>query len=240
MFRQFEEGTRLSENYRLRFFPIWTTYTHHGNTAVLLSQNVALAAAAQVRGDAGAIHLAEKQMQWVFGANPFSQTQMYGEGYDFPMIYAYNEGDVVGSLPVGMDCLRNDEPFWSQSNHSTFKEVWVVPVARFLWNVAHFGLPDALAPHAGSGEEGFHVDVTAAGSGSGRARVTATVEGAGQHTLELRLHNGRARNGTKRLNLKDGRAQVVTWDVTVTDPASPWVGVVVPDGDPEKRVEVGG
>lgn len=245
MMKQFEEGTRLSENYRLRFFPVWTTPTHHGNTAVLLSQNVALAAASEVRRDLGAIHLAEKQMQWVFGANPFSQSQMYGEGYDFPMIYAYNEGDVVGSLPVGMDCMRNDEPFWSQSNHSTFKEVWVVPVARFLWNVAHFGLPGEPVPLPGevteeTGGMRFTVEATPIGSGRDRVRVTVTAEGAGRHAVALRLFNGRVRGASKNLTLREGRTQVVTWDVQIADPASPWVGVVVPDGDLDKRVEVGG
>jgi hypothetical protein len=144
MLRQFQEGTRLTDEYHLRIFPIWTTRTHHGNTAVQLSQTLALVAASQIRSNLSLENLAAMQLQWVFGGNPFSQSLMYGEGYDYPPLYAYNPGDIVGSLPVGMDCVRNDEPFWSASNHSTFKEIWVVPVNRFLWNAVYLAMPASV------------------------------------------------------------------------------------------------
>ncbi len=144
MLRQFEEGTRLTDEYHLRIFPIWSTRTHHGNTAVLLSQTLALVAASQIRSNLPLEDLAATQLQWVLGGNPFSQSFMYGEGYDYPPLYAYNPGDIVGSLPVGMDCVRNDEPFWSASNHSTFKEIWIVPVSRFLWNTVYLAMPASV------------------------------------------------------------------------------------------------
>lgn len=141
MLRQYEDGVRLSDHYRLRMFPIWSTKTHHGNTAVQLSQSMALVASSELQNDPSLEDLARAQLQWVFGGNPFSQTIMYGQGYDYPPLYAYNPGDVVGSLPVGFECVKNDEPYWSASNHSTFKEIWVVPVNKFLWNVAYLGMP---------------------------------------------------------------------------------------------------
>lgn len=141
MLRQFNEGTRLTDEYHLRIFPVWTTSTHHGNTAVHLSQTLALVAASQIQNNFSLENLAATQMQWVFGGNPFSQSFMYGEGYDYPPLYAYNPGDIVGSLPVGVDCVRNDQPFWSASNHSTFKEIWIVPVNRFLWNTLYLTMP---------------------------------------------------------------------------------------------------
>lgn len=136
MLKQFYEGCKLSEEYYLRNFPIWTTRSHHGATAIQLSQTLALTTAARLRNNLELENLVMKQMQWVLGCNPFSQSLMYGEGYDFQTLYSYNPGDIVGSLPVGFDCVKNDEPFWSMSNHSTFKEVWIVPVSRFLWNTA--------------------------------------------------------------------------------------------------------
>ncbi len=141
MLRQFNEGTRLTEEYHLRMFPIWTTKTHHGNLAVHLSHTFALTTASQLRNSILLENLVAKQFQWVFGGNPFCQSLMYGEGYDYPPLYAYNPGDIVGSLPVGIDCVKDDEPFWSASNHSCFKEIWVVPVSRFLWNAAYLGMP---------------------------------------------------------------------------------------------------
>ncbi len=144
MLRQFQEGTRLTDEYHLRIFPIWSTKTHHGNTAVQLSQTLALVAASQIRNNLSLEDLAATQLQWVFGGNPFSQSLMYGEGYDYPPLYAYNPDDIVGSLPVGMDCVRNDEPFWSASNHATFKEIWIVPVSRFLWNAVYLAMPASV------------------------------------------------------------------------------------------------
>lgn len=144
MLRQFEEGARLTDEYHLRMFPIWSTRTHHGNTAVQLSQTLALVAASQIRDNLSLEDLAATQLQWVLGQNPFSQSLMYGVGYDYPPLYAYNPGDIVGSLPVGMDCMKNDEPYWSASNHSTFKEIWVVPVSRFLWNAVYLAMPASV------------------------------------------------------------------------------------------------
>jgi len=141
MLRQFNEGVHLSDEYHLRMFPIWATKTHHGNLAAQLSHTLALTAAAQLRNSLALENLVAKQFQWIFGGNPFCQSLMYGEGYDYPPLYAYNPGDIVGSLPVGIDCVKDDEPFWSASNHATFKEIWVVPVSRFLWNAAYFGIP---------------------------------------------------------------------------------------------------
>jgi len=141
MLRQFMEGTRLSDEYRLRLFPIWTTGTHHGNTAVQLSHTLALTIASLARNDLKSAELAEKQLQWIFGGNPFAQSLMYGVGHDFVTLYGYNPGDVVGALPVGIDCVQNDEPYWSGSNYATYKEIWVVPVSRFLWNTAYLAMP---------------------------------------------------------------------------------------------------
>lgn len=139
MLKQLYEGLKLSDEYYLRNFPIWTTRSHHGATAVQLSQALALSAAAGIRNNPELENLVLKQMQWVLGYNPFSQSLMYGEGYDYQTLYSYNPGDIAGSLPVGIDCVKNDEPFWSMSNHATFKEVWIVPVSRFLWNAAFLG-----------------------------------------------------------------------------------------------------
>jgi hypothetical protein len=141
MLRQFEEGTRLSDEYCLRTFPIWTSRTFHGNTAVHLSGTLALTAAVQLRGDLTGERLVDKQLQWVFGGNPFSQSLMYGEGYDYAPQFAYCLRDIVGAIPVGMDCMSNDEPYWSGSNYATYKEIWVVPVSRFLWIMSYVGMP---------------------------------------------------------------------------------------------------
>ncbi len=139
MLEQFLDGTRLTDEYYLRVFPVWTGL--HGNTNVQLSEAMALTSAVTLRNDLDGAALVDDQLQWVFGRNSFCQSLMYGEGYDYMPQFAYCLRDVVGSLPVGIDCMDNDEPYWSGCNIATYKEIWVVPVSRFLWNAAYRSVP---------------------------------------------------------------------------------------------------
>ncbi len=124
--RQFNDGTPLAEGYRLRVFPIWTDNLFHGNTAVHMAGTASMASAALLRNRRATQDLVRLQLQWVLGGNPFSQSLMYGEGYDFQPLFAYCSCDLTGALPVGMDS-RNDSPYWPAENRATYKEMWVVP-----------------------------------------------------------------------------------------------------------------
>jgi len=141
LIRQYEDGAPLGDGHRLRVFPIWVNNRQHGNTGVHLSGTVALSAAARLRNDRRLQDLAGRQLQWVFGGNPFSQCLMYGEGYDFQPLFAYCLRNLVGALPVGMDCMADDAPWWTCFNDSDYKEIWVVPGARFLENMAYLSAP---------------------------------------------------------------------------------------------------
>ena len=181
MLRQFMEGTRLSDEYRLRLFPIWTTRTHHGNTAVQLSHTLALTIASLACNDLESAQLAEKQMQWIFGGNPFVQSLMYGVGHDYMTLYGYNPGDVVGALPVGIDCVQNDEPYWSGSNYATYKEIWVVPVSRFLWNAAYLAMPARIT---GKLEKAPISSIDFVNSHTGK-RKTVTIDASGNFEAQF-------------------------------------------------------
>ena len=77
--------------------------------------------------------LAERQLQWIVGRNPFAQSTMYGEGHDFVPHYSAMCGQMVGSLPVGIETfLNHDLPYWPVHNHMNPKETWVYPVAHWL------------------------------------------------------------------------------------------------------------
>jgi hypothetical protein len=147
---QVRHAVPLGGDYFLRMFPIWTV--RRGHFGVLLSQAKALAAAAHLRGDTEAADLAGKQVEWVLGRNPFSESAMYGEGYDFPPQYSERSGDIVGSLPVGIETrANNDEPYWPVQNCFNYKEVWVHPVARWFWlmqDVAGPALVEGATPAA--------------------------------------------------------------------------------------------
>jgi len=126
------KGISLGQGYYLRLFPVWMDYRGHFGT--ILPQAQALINAAHLRGDLELVNLAQHQAEWIVGRNPFSQSAMYGEGYDFPPLYAPFPGNVVGALPVGLQTRGdNDVPYWPAQSTWTYKEVWVHPVARWIW-----------------------------------------------------------------------------------------------------------
>ncbi|HEV8215706.1 MAG TPA: glycoside hydrolase family 9 protein, partial [Gemmatimonadaceae bacterium] len=128
-------GLPMGDGWYLRAFPVW--FARRGNFGVLLSQAKALAASARSRGDSVALDLAQRQAQWIVGRNPFAQSTMYGEGYDWAQQYSVSSGDFVGSLPVGMQSRgTTDLPYWPSQNMYVYKEVWVHPASRWLWLMA--------------------------------------------------------------------------------------------------------
>jgi len=128
---QVKNGIRLSANHYLRRFPVW--FEFRGNYGVLLSQSRAMTAATRLLKDRDLWGLAQRQLLWVVGLNPFCQNTMYGEGHDFAPQYTATSGDIVGGLPVGIQASRNhDEPFWPADNCYNFKEIWVHPSSRWL------------------------------------------------------------------------------------------------------------
>ena len=128
-------GLPMGDGWYLRVFPVW--FARRGNYGVLLSQAKALSAAGRALGDSSALDLAERQAQWVVGRNPFTQSTMYGEGYDWAQQYSVSSGDFVGSLPVGMQSRGvTDLPYWPSQNMYVYKEVWVHSTSRWLWLMA--------------------------------------------------------------------------------------------------------
>jgi hypothetical protein len=75
---------------------------YRGNFGTLLPEAQALANAADLRGDLASAQLATQQLEWIIGKNPFAASTMWGEGYDFTPLYSPSSGEIVGSLPVGI------------------------------------------------------------------------------------------------------------------------------------------
>ena len=73
-----------------------------------------------MRDDRSAAGLAEEQLQWVVGRNPFVQSTMYGEGRLFCSLYSAMSGEIAGALSVGMETRGDrDVPYWPASNFPT-------------------------------------------------------------------------------------------------------------------------
>lgn len=149
---QLLNGIKVGENHYLKFFPVF--YGHRGNHGVLLSDTKALSSAAQVRGDLELTDLCQRQLEWVVGRNPFCQSTMYGEGYDYASQYTPTSGNMVGSLPVGVRTRENNDlPYWPPWNCYNFKEVYVHPSSRWLWLMEDLAGPARISGLANSGAD---------------------------------------------------------------------------------------
>jgi hypothetical protein len=133
-------GIPLGKGYYLRIFPVWMDYRGHFGT--ILPQAQSLNNAAHLRGDPESSKLALHQLEWIVGRNPFSQSTMYGEGYDFPPLYTPSSGDIVGALPVGIQTrAERDIPYWPVQSTWTYKEVWVHPVSQWIGLMRDIEMP---------------------------------------------------------------------------------------------------
>jgi hypothetical protein len=131
MQKMLQGGRVVADGYVVRAFP--PSATGFGTTHVNLTQATGLALAAHARGDLGCARLAERQIEWTLGRNPFSQSLMYGEGYDYVPQYTPMGGNMVGALPVGLGARDEDEPYWPAGNNEpSRREQWVQTVARFI------------------------------------------------------------------------------------------------------------
>lgn len=228
------QGMPMGEGWYLRAFPVW--FARRGNYGVLLSQAKALSTAARLRGDSAALDLAQRQAEWIVGRNPFVQSTMYGEGYDWAQQYSVSSGDFVGSLPVGMQSRGvTDLPYWPSQNTYVYKEVWVHSTSRWLWMMEDL----VGAPPSASAVSRPDFRVTATTAADGEVTIHATVSGgAAVRTLSLRTENLRVARLSRTVPRRPGRPVTVEWRGRPTAADVPWVAVVVPDGDVSRRREV--
>jgi hypothetical protein len=75
---------------------------------------------------------------------------------------------------------------------------------------------------------------------SGEVILRASVRGNGQHSFALRAENLGVEGGAKLLTLKPGASQTFAWHGKILAADTPWVAVVIPDGDLSRRKELMG
>jgi len=128
---QLQQGVQLTEELYLRRFPVW--FSFKGNNAIVLSTGKAAAIAGQYLKDQELLDIAEGQLHWIVGKNPFGQSLMYGEGYRYAQQYSVLSGEMTGELPVGVQTFGNEDvPYWPQFNNATYKEVWVGLAGKWM------------------------------------------------------------------------------------------------------------
>jgi hypothetical protein len=294
--QQVLNGVPLGKGYYLRLLAVWMDY--RGEFGTILPQTEALGLASRLRGDLESEQLAQKQLEWVIGRNPFSQSTMWGEGHDFAPQYTPSSGDIVGSLPVGIQSRGDsDVPYWPVQNTWTYKEVWVHPVGRWIavmrdlagaasvegqasgtvefqesnWGgkrevqpdpatgIFHVSLPEGKYTVRGNGQEmartflpggmyrldlrpgqAWDFELSQETFAVGEVVIKATVRGSGAHRLRLRADNLTFSGDVKEVTLKGEGAVALEWRGRITAQETPWVAVVVPDGDLSLRREIMG
>ena len=240
MLRQFNDGTRLGNDYVLRTFPIYYNDLFHGATNIQMSDTWALAEASLLRHDPGGMRLAGKQFRWIMGNNPFGQSLMYGVGYEFAPQFAYCLKDVVGSLPVGMDCLSNDMPEWSSNNDATRKEIWVEPVNRFLGAMSIY---NSTAPGFYSEKDsldGMRLKIETVSGEDHKMKLNLTISGTETHKLDLVAFNVRPEKNTLTIELNGTASVQRSVLMTIPRADSPYVIVIRAGNDPGHWIEITG
>ncbi len=220
-------GIRLHDRYYLRLFPVW--YDMRGNSGTVLSQTKAVSVAAELRKKPTLKHLAEQQLYWTVGCNPFGQSLMYGEGYDYAPQYTATSGDIAGSLPVGIQTnVHHDVPYWPAQNCYNYKEVWVHPSSRWLWLMNDHYNQDIVDPvqtittqisEVGSNKLIWTIDLLASSEST-----TSTIT-----TVTLYMYN-LTRDGVaitvSTINVTDH----YELELTVINPLEAWLIVIIPNG----------
>lgn len=178
--KQVEEGIPLGKGYYLRCFPVW--FSFRGNFNVQLSTALSVAAGASLRSSQALYRLHQQQYEWIVGKNPFAQSVLYGEGYEYTQQYAVQPGQTVGQLCVGIESLfEADRPYWPQVATATYKEVWITPAIKWVWNMRYDLLParvrGQVRPDGGS--------VTFTRQDTGRVYEAAVDPDFGAYDVEL-------------------------------------------------------
>lgn len=129
---QVRSGVPLGNGYYLRREPV--AFEHRGNHDVTLAGGKGVSSAALIKNDYALAELAQRQFEWIVGKNPFAESVMFGEGYDYCQEYAVLPGEIVGELGVGFAALdEHDAPFWPQVNTCVYKEIWIRSVLQWIW-----------------------------------------------------------------------------------------------------------
>jgi hypothetical protein len=91
--------------------------------------------------------------------------------------------------------------------------------------------------------KGKAVDLTAQVRNAGPRDVVVRLEaeGSGPHRFTLRADNLQlSEPAEQETRLEQGHKHAIIWHARIADVRTPWVGVIVQDGDVEKRIELTG
>lgn len=144
--------------------------------------------------------------------------------------------NVVGSLAVGMDCMRDDKPHWNGSAYATCKEMWIAPVNRFMGTVATYSEELIKTKQ----ENDIHIAFEKGAMNGFTQEAVITLTGEGCHTLDLRLQNAVSDFQTQETVLDSGQKKQIKINLTIVDHTKPYVAVAIIDGDTSNVKDISG
>ena len=221
-------GLDMGGGYWLRVFTPTTNWHFRGNTGTALAQTRVMSGAGVYRGNKELKDLAQQQLHWTVGMNPFSSSLMWGEGYDYTPYFTPQVGDIVGALPVGMKARgKRDVPYWSPTSVWNYKEVWIHPTACWLWVMADV--------YAEKRDDAFRPPVafTAKRTGNSVALV-ATCKRGTPAEIELRTCNLTVEKKKDAAGRGPQTGAAVRWNAAVDNPDEPWIAVLVVDDNTQR------
>jgi hypothetical protein len=128
---QVKNGIHLGGKFYLRRFPV--AYQFRGFHAILTGKAKAALILSEVLKDKSLKDIGTRQLEYIVGYNPFAMSTIYGDGYDYPLLYGGYAGDIVGAVPVGIETFENDdEPYMPMQVNATYKEIWTHTTASVI------------------------------------------------------------------------------------------------------------
>jgi hypothetical protein len=135
---QLRQGFRVDNTHYVRRFPIWFS-VFNGNEAIILSAGKAAAVCGRLLNDNELKQIGLGQMYWTVGKNPFCQSLIYGEGFNYPSMDSFSSGEITGEIPVGIRTDGTaDSPYWPQTNNACYKEVWMTSAGKWISLLAEY------------------------------------------------------------------------------------------------------
>lgn len=135
---QVKNGVYIDGEHYVRCFPVWLNI-FNGNTAIHLSTGKAAAICGKYFKDSELMQIAAEQLYWTTGKNPFGQSLIYGEGYNYPSMSSFSSGEITGEIPVGIRSYKDkDIPYWPDINNACYKEVWTTSAGKWLSLTSEF------------------------------------------------------------------------------------------------------
>jgi len=233
---QVKSGLPLGKGNYLRTFPVW--YAHRGSAGIQMAQAKGLAVASHLRNDMDGLNLAEKQLQWVAGYNPFAQSTMYGEGYDFAPFYFVSSGPIVGSIACGIQTNGNsDIPNWPASNCYNYKEIWTHTANRWLMLVSE--IYDTEPKNASLlNDKDLDFSISKKLLRNGKIEISVSAVGNSEVYFELRGFNLETGQANKKVKFDQNQKETINWKVKPASSNRPWIAVVIANNDMSTKKEI--